>query len=99
MMDWMTEEMLSLPEKIPVELTARQLEDIIQALVLAAESKLEDAALMHEMERVDKPLVFKLTEEHDRYLQLVYWLQHVQEEGIDEIQQHRLSRRAAGTEK
>lgn len=80
--------------KITVKLRPQQLDDIIQALVDAAECRREDAALLHQMERVDLEAVYALVEEHDRYLQLVYWLQHVKEEGLDEIQQHWLSKRA-----
>lgn len=67
-------------ERIELRLRPNQLDDIVDALMLASTCEQEDAECLNSMERVNAQCVADTVARQDNYAKLAAWLQHVQEE-------------------
>lgn len=67
-------------EKITVEFRPEQLEDVIEAVVRAAEQDAEDIEILASMPHPDREVIAGLAESRKRLSTLAAWLQHVREE-------------------
>ena len=67
-------------EKITVEFRPEQLEDVIEAVVRAAEQDAEDIEILASMAHPDREVIEGLAESRKRLSTLAAWLQHVMEE-------------------
>ena len=67
-------------EKITVAFRPEQLEDVIEAVVRAAEQDAEDIEILASTAHPDREIIKGLAESRKRLKTLAAWLQHVMEE-------------------
>ena len=65
---------------IASEMILQQLEDVIEAVVRAAEQDAEDIEILASMPHPDREIIAGLAESRKRLSTLAAWLQHVREE-------------------